>query len=145
MSLNIVDIPSTGGGWLKPNDVKGALALLVEVNSYEAQRPTPNGPKDSALCTISVFKDRAALDALSPEVNTGTRVEQTLLARDLAGLVGAATIVTVAQIPPTRPGAHPAWVWRSVNDASVRQAVIKYAEQREAAVTAAAANAPTFD
>ncbi|MFD4542482.1 hypothetical protein [Streptomyces bauhiniae] len=145
MSLNFVDIPSTGGGWLKPNDVKDAPALLIEVNSYEAQRPTPNGPKDSALCDVTIFKDKAALDALSPEINKGMRIEQTLLARDLAGMVGSATIVQLTQIPPKRPGAYPAWVWRPVSDASVRQAVIQYAEQREAAVTAAAAEAPSFD
>ncbi|MEV3858496.1 hypothetical protein AB0J38_29800 [Streptomyces sp. NPDC050095] len=145
MSLNFVDIPSTGGGWLKPNDVKDAPALLIEVNSYEAQRPTPNGPKDSALCDVTVFKDKAALDTLSPEINKGMRIEQTLLARDLSALVGSATIVQLAQIPPKRPGSYPAWVWRPVNDASVRQAVMQYAEQREAAVTAAAAEAPSFD
>ncbi|MGP3686260.1 hypothetical protein ACTVZO_16395 [Streptomyces sp. IBSNAI002] len=145
MPLNLVEIATAGGGWLKPNDVKDAPALLIEVNSYEAQRPTPNGPKDSALCTVTVFKDRAALDALSPEVNQGMRIEQTLLARDLAPLVGSATIVTLAQIPPKRPGAYPAWVWRPVADASVRKAVVNYAEQREAAVEAAVAEAPSFD
>ncbi|MFI5942221.1 hypothetical protein ACIBCB_18455 [Streptomyces uncialis] len=145
MTLNFKDIPTVGGGWFKPVDHQDAPAILVEVADFDRQRPTPNGPKDSALCTISVFKDREALDALAPEINASTRVEQTLLARDLEGLVGAATIVTVDQIPPKRPGSHPAWVWRPVNDAAVRQKVIDYATRRESAVTQAAATAPAFD
>ncbi|SNS50834.1 hypothetical protein [Actinacidiphila glaucinigra] len=145
MPLNFAEIPTAGGGWLKPNELKDALAIMVEVKSYEPQRPTPNGPKDSALCDVTVFKDKAALDALSPEINQGMRIEQTILARDLSGLVGSATIVQITQIPPKRPGAHPAWVWRPVSDAMVRQAVMNYAEQREAAVNAAVAEAPDFD
>ncbi|MEU7030031.1 hypothetical protein AB0A60_25540 [Streptomyces sp. NPDC046275] len=145
MTLNFVEIPTAGGGWFKPADVKDAVAFLIEVNSYESQRPTPNGPKDSALCDITVFKDRESLEKLSPEINKGTRVEQTLLARDLEKVVGNATIVKLDQVPPKRPGAHPAWVWRPVNDAGVRQKVIEYAQAREAAVTAAVADAPDFD
>ncbi|MFF4528202.1 hypothetical protein ACFY1P_02920 [Streptomyces sp. NPDC001407] len=145
MTLNFIDIPTQGGGWFKPKDNLDALAILVEVNSYDRQRPTPNGPKDSALCDITVFKTREQLDALNPEINKGTRVEQTLLARDLETVVGGATIVSLAQVPAKRPGGHPAWVWRPVADASVRQAVIDYATKREAAVNAAVAEAPDFD
>ncbi|MGW0705070.1 hypothetical protein ACWD4G_03680 [Streptomyces sp. NPDC002643] len=145
MTLNFVEIPTAGGGWFKPADVKDAVAFLIEVNSYEAQRPTPNGPKDSALCDVTVFKSAEALAAHSPEINKGMRIEQTLLARDLEKVVGNATIVKLDQVPPKRPGAHPAWVWRPVNDASVRQAVIEYAKAREAAVQAAVAEAPSFD
>ncbi|GGU41333.1 hypothetical protein GCM10010211_00360 [Streptomyces albospinus] len=145
MTLNFIDIPTQGGGWFKPKDNVDAIAILVEVNSFDRQRPTPNGPKDSALCDISVFKSREQLAALSPEITKGTRVEQTLLARDLETVIGGATIVTVTQVPPKRPGAHPAWVWRPVADASVRQAVIDYATKREAAVAKAVADAPDFD
>ncbi|MER7109671.1 hypothetical protein [Streptomyces sp. NPDC000229] len=145
MTLTFVEIPTAGGGWFKPADVKDAVAFLIEVNSYESQRPTPNGPKDSALCDITIFKDRESLEKLSPEINKGTRVEQTLLARDLEKVVGNATIVKLDQVPPKRPGAHPAWVWRPVNDAAVRKAVIEYAQAREAAVNAAVADAPDFD
>ncbi|MFI6205891.1 hypothetical protein ACIBAI_05750 [Streptomyces sp. NPDC051041] len=145
MTLNFVEIPTAGGGWFKPAEVKDAIAFLVEVNSYEAQRPTPNGPKDSALCDITVFKDREALEKQAPEINKGMRVEQTLLARDLEKVVGAATIVRLDQVPPKRPGAHPAWVWRPVTDAAIRKAVMEYAQAREAAVEAAVAQAPDFD
>lgn len=145
MTLNFVEIPTAGGGWFKPSDVKDALAFLVEVTSYEAQRPTPNGPKDSALCKITTFKDRESLEKLTPEINQGIRVEQTLLARDLEKVVGNATVVRLDQVPPKRPGAHPAWVWRPVTDAGVRKAVVEYAQARESAVEAAVADAPSFD
>ncbi|MEV0437804.1 hypothetical protein AB0I84_00690 [Streptomyces spectabilis] len=145
MTLTFKDIPTQGGGWFKPKEAQDAVAILIEVNSFDRQRPTPNGPKDSVLCDIAIFKTREQLDSATPEVNKGTRVEQTLLARDLETVVGSATIATVTQVPPKRPGAHPAWVWRPVSDATVRQAVIDYATKREAAVSAAVASAPDFD
>jgi hypothetical protein len=145
LTLTYKEIPTMGGGWFKPKEAMDALAILIEVNGYDRQRPTPNGPKDSALCDVTVFKTREQLANLSPEITKGTRIEQTLLARDLETIVGSATIATVTQVPAKRPGAHPAWVWRPVNDASVRQAVIDYASKREAAVSAAVADAPDFD
>ncbi|MFI0985005.1 hypothetical protein [Streptomyces exfoliatus] len=145
MTVNFVEIPTAGGGWFKPADMQDALAFLIEVSSFEYQRPTPNGPKDSALCDVSVFADATALTAGAPEVTKGTRIEQTLLARDLETIVGSATIVRLDQVPAKRPGAHPAWVWRPVNDAGVRQKVMDYARNREAAVRAALAEAPDFD
>ncbi|WP_394615866.1 hypothetical protein JNUCC0626_40050 [Lentzea sp. JNUCC 0626] len=144
MALNFMDIPTQGGGWFKPKDNVGAVAILVEVKQFDRQRPTPNGPKDSALVDISVFNSKSDLDTGSPVITKGTRVEQTVLARDLAGIVGGATIVTVVQVPASKPGAHPAWVWRQV-DGAVRQQVISYATKREAQVEAAVAAAPDFD
>ncbi|MFF4244288.1 hypothetical protein ACFYY2_07410 [Streptomyces sp. NPDC001822] len=143
--MQIVDIPTAGGGWFKPGDVKDALAFLVEVNSYEPQRPTPNGPKDSALCDVTVWKDRESLDNLAPEINKGMRIEQTLLARDLQAVVGNGTIVRLEQVPPKRPGQHPAWVWRPVSDAATRNRIMEYVKAREEAVEAAVAAAPSFD
>lgn len=145
MALNIIDIPTQGGGWFKPKDNLEAPAILVEVHSFERQRPTANGPKDSALADVTIFKDVAALQAGTPEVTKGQRIEQTILARDLETIVGGATIVRLEQVPPKKPGAHPAWVWRAVTDAQVRNAVIAYAEKREKAAEAAVADAPDFD
>jgi hypothetical protein len=144
MAFTLVEIPSQSG-WFKPKEVADAVAILVEVKEWERQRPTPNGPKDSALCDISVFQTAEQLQQRTPQVFKGMRVEQTVLARDLETVVGGATLVTIAQVPPTKPGAHPAWVWRQVTDASIRTQVLAYAEQRDAAVTAAAAAAPSFD
>ncbi|WP_031513734.1 hypothetical protein [Streptomyces sp. NRRL F-5123] len=145
MALNLIDIPVQGGGWFKPADNKDAAAILIEVHSFERQRPTPNGPKDSALCDVTVFKDAASLAAGTPEVTKGQRIEQTILARDLQTIVGGATIAKLDQTAPTKPGQKPAWVWRPVTDAAVRNAVVEYATKREAAAEAALADAPGFD
>ncbi|MFF3692049.1 MULTISPECIES: hypothetical protein [Streptomyces] len=145
MPLNLKDIPTANGGWFKPKEAAEAMAILVEVKDYERQRPTPNGPKDSALCDVTVFKTPEQLDRLAPEVSKGQRIEQTVLARDLATLIGSAVLVTVTQVPATKPGAHPAWVWKQITDMGIRNKVIAYAEQRDAAVDAAVAAAPSFD
>jgi hypothetical protein len=78
-------------------------------------------------------------------VTKGQRIEQTILARDLETIVGGATIVRLEQVPPKKPGAHPAWVWRPVTDSGVRNAVVAYAEKREKAAEQAVADAPDFD
>jgi hypothetical protein len=145
VALNLIDIPVQGGGWFKPKDNLTAPAILVEVHSFDRQRPTPNGPKDSVLADVTVFKDGGALQAGTPEVTKGQRIEQTILARDLETIVGGATIVRLEQVPPKKPGAHPAWVWRPVTDSGVRTAVVDYANKREAAAEQAVADAPDFD
>ncbi|MEU8133218.1 hypothetical protein [Streptodolium elevatio] len=143
--MALVDIPVQAGGWFKPKEAAGAVAILLDVHSFERQRPTPNGPKDSILADVAVFRDDASLALGLPEVAKGQRIEQTVLARDLETVVGNSTIVTLDQVPPTKPGAHPAWVWRPATDAKVRQAVIEYMTAREAAADAAVAEAPDFD
>lgn len=60
MALNLIDIPVQGGGWFKPKDNIDAPAILLEVHSFERQRPTPNGPKDSVLADVTVFQDGAS-------------------------------------------------------------------------------------
>ncbi|MCX5236255.1 hypothetical protein OG824_13700 [Streptomyces prunicolor] len=144
-ALNLKELPVQGGGWFKPKDNISAVAILLEVHSYEAQRATPNGPKNSILADVTIFQDAASLQAGTAQVTKGQRIEQTILARDLESIVGGATIVRLEQIPPTKPGAHPAWVWRPVTDAAVRNAVVAYAEKRAATAEAALADAPDFD
>lgn len=147
MALNLMDIPTQGGGWFKPDEDKLEVkAFLIEVKDFERQRPTPYGPKDSALVDITTFEDEESLDSGVPtEEVKGTRVEQTVLARDLGAVgKGGATIVTLAQVPSTKPGQRPAWVWRQAG-AAVKKKVVAFAEAREAAVEAALADAPSFD
>lgn len=144
MGLNLIDLPS-GGGWFKPSTEMTDYVFLLEVASFERQRPTPYGPKDSAVANITTFKSEASLDAGVPdEVAEGVRIEQTVLARDLAPVTGSATIVMLAQAPSTKPGQRPAWVWRQATPEAKRQ-VAAYAEAREAAINAAIASAPSFD
>jgi hypothetical protein len=144
LSLDFADVPTQGGGWFKPADHLDALAILVEVKSFDRQRPTPNGPKDSALTDVSVFNSQDDLDNGTPTVIKGTRIEQTILARDLANMVGKALVVRVEQLEAKKAGQRPAWVWRPA-DGGPKQAVVKYATEREAALKAAADAAPSFD
>ncbi|WP_327292425.1 hypothetical protein [Streptomyces sp. NBC_01198] len=145
MAIALKTIPVQGGGWFKPKENRDAVAVLIEVNQFDLQRPTPNGPKDSALCDVTVFKSAETLAAGTPEVAKGQRIEQTVLARDLKDMVGAAVIVTLDQIPPSKPGQQPAWVWRTVHDAAIVQQVVDYANKRDEAAEAAIADAPDFD
>ena len=139
------DIPQSGGGWFKPADHGDAEAILIEVKGYDSQRPTPNGPKDSVLVDVTVFKDAAAIAAGEPyHIQQGCRIEQTILARDLASLVGMATVVKLAQSKPAKPGAKPAWVYRAPEPKS-KEGVIAYAMKREAEIQAALESAPDFD
>ncbi|AKY03343.1 hypothetical protein FDI80_gp33 [Streptomyces phage Aaronocolus] len=145
MALNFIDIPQQGGGWFKPKDNKDAVAILLEVHSFDRQRPTPNGPKDSALADVTIFKTMEELEAGTPSsIAKGQRIEQTVLARDLEAIVGGATIVTLDQIPAKKPGAYPAWVWRQA-DGGVKAKIVAYATKREAEVNAAMADVPDFD
>lgn len=144
MALIIKDLPQQSGGWFKPADNIDAKAFLIEVTSFDRQRPTPNGPKDSALVDLTTFPDQESLDSLEPTVTKGVRIEQTVLARDLATLVGSATVVRLDKVKASKPGAYDAWVWRPV-DTATRKAVVAYAEKREAEVQAALDDAPDFD
>lgn len=145
MAPEFVDIPSGGGGWFKPDTDMIDYVFLLEVRSFERQRPTPYGPKDSAIVDFTIFKSEDALNAGKPdEVTEGVRVEQTVLSRDLAPVAGGATVVTLAQAPSTKPGQRPAWVWRQAS-AEQKRKVVAYAEAREAAINAAMAAAPSFD
>ncbi len=145
MALNLIDLPSGNGGWFKPETDMLDYTFLLEVTAFERQRPTPYGPKDSALATITTFKTAESLANGEPdEVKEGVRIEQTVLARDLAPVLGGATIVTLAQAPSTKPGQRPAWVWRQAG-ADAKRKVAAYAEAREAAIDAALSDAPSFD
>ncbi len=143
--MQFKDIPQQGGGWFKPAENVDAHAILIEVKSFDRQRPTPNGPKDSVLADMTIFKSQGALDSASPdEVHKGIRIEQTILARDLESIVGSATIVKVAQVESKKPGQRPAWVWRPV-EGGARDKVVEYATKREAEIQAALDSAPDFD
>lgn len=143
MALNIVDV-QTSGGFFKPEDYKDAVAILVEVNRFEHQRPGKFGPKDTIHADVSVFNSAADVEAGKPVILKGTLIQTTILARDLTGLVGSATIVRLDKAKSTTAGRQDAWVWRPV-DADVKAKVIEYAEKREAEIQAALAAVPSFD
>jgi len=144
MALVIKDVTGGGGGFFAPKkEVEGAV-YLIEVERYEHQRPSQFGPRDSAVVNMTVFNTPAELDAgNASEVRKGHRIEQTILAGDLEGLVGAATIVTLGKASSAKPGQSPAWVWKVADD-TTKAKVIAYAEKAEAARQAAISAAPDF-
>lgn len=149
MAFKTRSIPQQNGGWFKPKAENGRdhsqdVAILVEIKDLTRQRPTDHGPKDSVLCDMTFFYDADSLAKGEPdEIILGTRIEQTVLARDLFALeVGDATISTVTQVP-SKKGLNPSWVWRSV-DSKTEKAVIAYGTAREEAAEKALAEVPGF-
>lgn len=132
-----------GGSFFKPADHDSDVALLIEVERFARQEPTPHGPKDTAYATITSFPTASSLKDGSGAVNYTQIIRQTVLARDLEPLVGKATIVKLDKAAPSKPGQNGAWVWRQV-DSETRDAVVVYVTEREAKAAAEAADAPSF-
>lgn len=145
MGFQTKSIPQQNGGWLKPAEHNDDAAILIEIKGLDRQRPTPNGPKDSVLADLTFFKSAASLDKGTPdEIVKGTRIEQSVLARDLFAMdVGDAVVSTVTQIPSKKQGQNPAWVWKSVSK-DVEGKVVAYGEAREAAIDAELGDVPDF-
>ncbi len=144
MAVIIDDLPQFGG-YFKPADLLDAAALLVEVKQFERQRPTNNGPKDTATIDVTVFATEAEAVAGTPTVVIqNVWAEQKLLVRDLANKVGRAVVVTLAKLAPKQPGQKGAYVFNA-SSPTLRKAVADYAEKREQEIEAALAAAPSFD
>lgn len=146
MALNLVIPSSGGGGWYKPEDSHTEYtAFLIEVKDFEHQRPGQYGPKDSALVDMTQFRTREELTNGTPNVINGTRVEQTKLAEFLGSVgKGNGTIVILKKVPSKQAGRNPAWIYEGAST-DVQAKVIEYVNQRDAALDAAIANAPSFD
>lgn len=144
MAFEIEKIPAGGGGFFAPKDHLTDVAILIEVKRFQLQRPSNFGPKDAAHVNLTIFKDMAALDGGTPEVQLGVIIDATCLVRDLETLVGKATVVKLAMAPSTKAGYKPAAVFREV-DAPVQEKVVAYATGRDEALAAAIADAPDFE
>jgi len=142
MAVQFANVPTGGGTFFKPAEHADAKALLVEVSRFEHQRPGNYGPKDTAVANVTAFKTEADFTG-SPDVAEGAFIQNTILARDLEGLVGKATVVKLEQVPSKKAGNNPAWVWRAV-EADVMQKVGAYVEKSEADLAAAMDEAPSF-
>jgi hypothetical protein len=144
MAFQVEKIPGGSGAFFKPAEYVDAVAILIEVRRFEAQRPgSTYGPKDTIYADLTVFKDEAALDGGTPELASNSVIDFQVLVSDLEVMVGKATIAKLARAKPN--GGHkPAWVWREV-DASVQEKVVAYATARDEALAAAMADAPEFD
>lgn len=134
------DIPQQGG-FFKPADHLGAVAILLEVQGFQAQAPSKYGPKDSVTAEITVFKTQTDLDSGNATELGSVAIQYKGLTRGFEGLVGKATIAALGQAP-TQSG-QDAWVWRQVGSAASGK-VAEYVQKRDAAREAAKANIPSF-
>lgn len=144
------DRSTSGGGgrrgdFFKPAEYENAFALLVEQESFDAEATNPfHDPKDEnsratraeATATISVFADQGDVaDATPSEVIDGAVITNAKLARDLGRVnIGRQLLLKVTEKRfkggNGRPG-YKAWVWESVTDPKIRNAVDAYIESRD--------------
>lgn len=143
MTFETTKIPGGGGAFFKAAEHVNAVAILIEVRRFEAQRPGNFGPKDTIYADLSVFKDAAALDAGTPDFISNAIIQSVVLVADLETLVGKAAIAKLVQGKSKTAGNKPPWVWREV-EASVQEKVVAYATARDEALAAAIADAPDF-
>lgn len=141
--MSLFSKPSGGGGFFKPENYATALALLIETKSFKSNQPhTYQGVqsfRDEATADITVFRSSEALQTGTPsEILKGQQITNTILAADLEAQVGKPFLAVLK-----KPGR--AWVWREVEFEGAEAAVESYYKEREAAVTAAAAAAPSFE
>lgn len=141
--MDFEDIATGAGAFFKPGDHLDAPAILIEVKRFEPNRPGKFGPKDAVHADIHVFADAAALEAGAATVSQGGIINSNALTRDLAGLVGKATIVRLEEVF-FKNANRDVPVFRQV-DAATKAKVIEYAKAYTEAVNAAAEDAPDFD
>lgn len=140
--MQFADIATGAGSFFKTVDNMDAVAILVDVKRLEPQRPGKFGPKDAIHADVHIFKDAASLEAGTPEVLQGAIINQAPLVRDLANIVGQATVVKLEMTFFKNLGKDVA-VFRQV-DAATKQKVIAYAMALQEAVAAEMDDAPDF-
>jgi len=140
--MQFADIATGAGSFFKTADNLDAVAILVDVKRLEPQRPGKFGPKDAIHGDIHIFKDAASLDAGTPEVLQGAIINQAPLVRDLADIVGQATVVKLEMTHFKNVGKDVA-VFRTV-DPLTKGKVVEYAKALQEKVAAEMDDAPDF-
>lgn len=137
--MQIKDRPNSGAPFFKPAEHEDDVAILVEVNKFERDRPGKFGPKDAIHATIHTFATDADVEAGKAEVGDFI-INNAALVSDLSDLVGEATIVKLGTAYFKNAGKDGP-VWRDV-DSGTKAKVVKYANEYEAALEAAIDEAP---
>lgn len=143
--MAIKSVNTGTGGFFKPEEYLNAAALLIEVKSYQRERPTNYGPKDSALVDLTVFatEDEAA-KGKPTNIIKDMRIEgKAVLTGALADIVGDATIQKLKQ-GVAKKGQNAPWLYADPTPEAFA-GVAAYYEAREAQLAAAIADAPDFD
>ncbi|OKI45127.1 hypothetical protein [Micromonospora sp. CB01531] len=138
--------PTGGSSFFKPGDHMNDLALLVEAKSIAKNRPhTYQGrtsTRDEVMADITVFGTLESLEKGQPTaVLKNVKVAHAMLCSDLEDSIGQ-PFLGVVRKTPTAGGSG--YVFRPVDPTTEGQ-VAGYYQQREAAITAAVADAPSFD
>lgn len=140
--MKFTDLPSGAGTFFKPAEYADAVALLVDVKRFEAQRPGNFGPKDTVHADIYAFKSIEDIEKGEAAVSQGGLIQNGALVRDLSGLVGNATVVKLDKAFFKAVGKE-GWVWKPV-DAAIKAKVIAFAQKRQEELDAAMEDAPDF-
>lgn len=126
----------SGGGFFRPKEYLQAKALLVEPISSAKRVNKYGAEQDHTTCDITVFTTEEQLTGkAAPEVLTGVTIGGGVLATDMAGRIGTACIIKLAEAE-NKKGSVPLVVARDV-DLAVGEAVEVYYNNREEARAAA--------
>jgi len=123
---------SAFGGFFKPDDVKGAVAIVIEPTNYEENVPAYEEGKleNRVYADVSVFHDLAKLEAADPEVAEDMVINKSVLAKQTKDLIGKAVVVQVEKRQPKKGNAY--WSFKPV-DPQIQEQVEAYLEARESA------------
>lgn len=115
--------------FFKPENYRSAEALLLEIDKVERGVQSQWGERDQATVRLTVFAPGDAERGQPTEVVENCIIDKRFMVAPLAGLVGQATAVVVAQSNPS-PGKRPAWIWDQP-DAKVMALVEKWLDERD--------------
>lgn len=129
MALDTYTAPSA---FFKPKDYTNALAILVEVESYNAAADNPfkdqkgeDETRPEVVATFSVFEDQAALDDGDPIVlESQTLAGYRSLSSGLGANVGKTLLLRLGE-QPTK-GGNAKRVWQPVTDKKIVTKVEEY-------------------
>ena len=133
MAVEVVQFKdSEFGGFFKPDDVKSAVAIVIEPTNYEEGVPAYEEGKteNRVYADVSVFHDLAKLEEGEPEVAEDMVINKSVLAKQVKDLIGKAVVVQVEKKQPPKGNAY--WTFKAV-DPQVQTQVEEYLEAREAA------------
>lgn len=114
--------------FFKPKDAPEGAVYALFPKHFEAEKPTPYGPKDTAVAEAFVFANGKG----EPEHHPLWQTEATVLARSIGRALdagGAPLLVTIGK-GVAKPGKQAPWVFNDA-DPSEYPDVVAFFEKRE--------------
>lgn len=135
-----------GGAWLKPKDLVGDLAIVLEPQEIRKDVPGTDFDgnavvRDVAVVDVAIFKDHADIEKQVPSVILkGANLDASVLVKIIQEEGwGKGDVALVTVIRPKR-----AYVWGSVTAEGAEEAAAAWYEARNAEVEANLADVPDF-